>query len=124
MATRAVETLSAAGASKVTRMRTQIDLARMLNWDGRFADALAAAESALSAATAALGDLPQSSHMGRALLEIAAARCGLGDAASARSSVRLALDHLQSTTGTESAATRRAKALRRALDQNVSHCTP
>jgi tetratricopeptide (TPR) repeat protein len=124
LAGRAFEMLTAAGASKVTRMRTQIDLARIQNGDGQFADALTAAESALAAAKDALGDLPRSSHVGRALLEIAAARCGLGDTATARSTLSLALDHLQSTTGTQSAATRRAEAVRRALDQNVPGCTP
>jgi len=80
----AVGTLEAATTQQASLLPTLTLLARALNADGRHQDALAAAERAAAlAAGYQVGQRP-SDPRGRALVEVAAARIGLGDHAAPR----------------------------------------
>jgi eukaryotic-like serine/threonine-protein kinase len=86
-------------------------LAQTLNADGQHAEALRVAEGCLRAAEERRAGQRYTAPIGLALLEVAAARHGLGDA-TAPDVLAEALEHLYATYGPKADATRRAERLR------------
>jgi serine/threonine-protein kinase len=115
LARSAVGTLEAATTQRASLLPTVTFLARALNADGRHQDALAAAERAAALATASQVGQRHSAPLGRALVEVAAARLGLGDHAAARRAASDALAHLKATVGANANVTQRAERLLREL---------
>jgi len=112
----ALDSFSASSPTQASLVPTQTFLARCLNAAGRFSEALSFAERSRATAAARLGDLPHSSVVGTALLEVAAARSGLGDVDGARSAVAEALAHLVPTVSPVAPSTLRAEQLRTTLE--------
>jgi hypothetical protein len=115
LARSAVGTLEAATTQRASLLPTVTLLARALNADGRHQDALAAAERAAALATASQVGQRHSAPLGRALVEVAAARLGLGEHAAARRAATDALAHLMATVGANANVTQRAERLMREL---------
>lgn len=113
---RALASLVAANPSNSSVLPTRTFLARCLNASGRFDEALTHAEECAAQARERIGDLPHSSAVGAALVEVAVAHRGLGDAEAARAAATEALVHLVPTLGTRSRTTLRAERLRASLD--------
>jgi hypothetical protein len=110
-----VATLDTATPTKASLLPTQTFLARALNAAGRYAEALVHAERSVATARDRLGDQTQSSQLGLALVEVSAARAGLGQPGEA---ARLAVEaeaQLMATVGPAGPGTRRAGALRARL---------
>jgi hypothetical protein len=104
------------GTRRACRSRAGEDLLRAsLNGNGRFREALSAADDAVREAASRLGDLKHSSLMGQALLELAMAKQGLGDVKGARDDIATALEHLSATPGPRSSEVARAAVVRRSL---------
>ena len=97
-------------------IQAEIFGARSLNANGRFNEAVTAADQSVRDATSRLGDMKHSSFMGQALLELATAKSGLGDAAAARAAIGGALENLLATVGARAAEVQRAETLRQSLD--------
>ena len=100
------QTLDAATPGKSSLMPTQTFLAQALNANGQFSEALAVAERSLALATSRFAHQPHARPPGLALLQVAIAKDGLGDAAAARAAVARALEQLQPTVGPKARATR------------------
>ena len=113
---RAVQMFQTATATRAGLVQAEIFYARSLNGNGRFREARTAAENGVREAASRLGDLKHSAFMGQALLELATAKQGLGDAEEARDDMARALEHLSATLGTRSSDVARAAAVRRSLD--------
>jgi tetratricopeptide (TPR) repeat protein len=113
LARAAVERLETATTQQGSLVPTLTFLARALNADGRHREALAAAERAAALVEARQVSQRQSAPLGRALVEVAAARLGLDDRAGARQAARGALAHLMPTVGPNANVTRRAERLQR-----------
>jgi serine/threonine-protein kinase len=120
--TRAVElarsaagTLEAATTQRASLVPAVTLLARALNADGRHREALAEAKRATALIAGRQFDQPHSAPLGRALVEVAAARLGLEDRAGARQAVTGALEQLMPTVGSDANVTRRAERLQREL---------
>jgi eukaryotic-like serine/threonine-protein kinase len=112
---RALASLAAASPNQASLLPTQTFLARSLNANGQFGDALGAAERSLEVARARLGGFQYSSTVGSALLEKAVAHRGLGQVDAARRDAIEASEHLRHTLGSASRATERAETLRSSL---------
>ena len=95
---------------------SQIVLAPV-NAAGRPAEAAPVAETAIQAARARAHGVGHSYDIGQALVELVAAKAALGDRAAAAATIAVALEELYPTVGEQSAATRRAEALRTDLEQ-------
>jgi len=111
----AVTTLDAATPGKSSLMPAQTFLAQVLNANGQFSEALAVAERSLALATSRFAHQPHAAATGLALLQVAIAKDGLGDGASARAAVARALEQLQPTVGPKARATEAAEALQKRL---------
>jgi tetratricopeptide (TPR) repeat protein len=107
---RAVATLERATPNQSSLRPTLVLLAQALNAAGRFGDGLLVAERSLQMARDRLADQTYSLGMGQALLEIAIAKRGAGDARASAESGAAALEHLRATAGPEAPWTRRAAA--------------
>ena len=90
-------------------------LARTLNADGQHAEALRVAERSLASAEERRAGQRHTAAIGLALLEVAAARAGVGDTAAAREVLARALEHLNATYGPKADTTLRAERLRQRL---------
>jgi len=112
LATRAVATLESATPNKASLQPTLTLLARVLNTQGRFDDALKAAERSLAMARQRLSDQKYSSAAGQALLQVALAKDGLGEVRGSAEAVAAAVEHLTATVGPKAPATIQAEALR------------
>jgi len=111
----AVKTLDAATPGKSSLMPTQTFLAQVLNANGQFNEGLAAAEGSLALATSRYAHQPHTAAAGLALLQVAIAKDGLGDARSARDAVARAVEQLRPTVGPKARATEAAEALQKRL---------
>ena len=111
----AVTTLDAATPGKSSLMPAQTFLAQVLNANGQFSEALAVAERSVALATSRFAHQPHAAATGLALLQVAIAKDGLGDAASARAAVARALEQLQPTVGPKARSTDVAEALQKRL---------
>ncbi|MGE5242971.1 MAG: serine/threonine-protein kinase [Betaproteobacteria bacterium] len=116
IARRALATLETATPNHAGALAARIVLARTLNATGRFGEALAVADSSVAESSAHLGDQKHSYYLGVALLEVASAKAGLGDLPAARTALSGALGHLEPTVGPNSAAVKRAEAVRRRIE--------
>jgi serine/threonine protein kinase len=116
LAQHAVQMFTTATATRAGLVQAEIFHARALNDSGRFSEAAAAADESVREAASRLGDLQHSSFMGQGLLELAAARLGLGDRNAARKAVSGALENLRAALGDQSGDVHRAEALQRSLD--------
>jgi serine/threonine-protein kinase len=114
-ARRAVNTLNTATLSRNGLLPAQTVLARALNADGRHAEALIVGENCAAEAERLRGTRVHTSQLGFALLEVATARRGLGNAKAAREALDRALEHLQASVGPNAEPTVRALRLRQAL---------
>jgi hypothetical protein len=115
LARTAVGTLETATTQQAALVPALTFLARALNAGGRHREALAAAERGAALIAGRQRGQRSSAQMGRALVEVAAARLGLGDRAGARQAVADALAHLAPTVGANGDVTRRAERLLREL---------
>jgi tetratricopeptide (TPR) repeat protein len=115
LASGALTTLEAATPNKASAGAAEQTLAHALNAAGRYREALPIAERRASTARSRLGGYRYSYRLGKALVEEAYARAGLGDAAVAGNTVAAAIEHLSATAGPESRALQRAMALQRQL---------
>ena len=111
----AVKTLDAATPGKSSLMPTQTFLAQALNANGQFSEALSVAERSLALATSRFAHQSHAAATGLALLQVAIARDGLGDAAAARAAVARALEQLQPSVGPKARATQLSEALQKRL---------
>jgi eukaryotic-like serine/threonine-protein kinase len=116
LAEHAVQMFTNATTTRAGLVQAKIFAARSLNASGNFSAAAAAAEDSVREAASRLGDLQHSSFMGQALLELAAAKQGLGETDTARRAVAAALENLHDSLGERSGDFQRAEALRRSLD--------
>jgi tetratricopeptide (TPR) repeat protein len=111
---------AASGYTKAGRNDKAADmqafLARSLNGEGRFSDALMAAQQSIDGIRARLPGVKYSYQMGQALLEVATAKAGLRDAPGARAAVADALENLRPTVGPRSSSVNRAETLLEQLD--------
>ena len=115
LAERAVSTFTMAGRhDRAADMR--VFQARSFNAEGRFSDALMAAQQGIDGIRTRLPGVKHSYQMGQALLEVATAKDGLRDAPGARAAVASALENLHPTVGPRSRSVHRAETLREQLD--------
>jgi len=114
-AQRARGTLEKATPTKASLERALDLLARSLNVAGRYREALPIAEQSVSTRLARASHVKHSYQMGKALLELATARAGLGELDDARVKAAAALEHSMQTAGPYSRITQRAQALCRKL---------
>ena len=114
-ATRAVTTLESATKTQAAVLANRTLLARTLNADGQHAEALRVAEVSVKTAEERRAGQQYTAAIGLALLEVAAARSGLGETAAAKEVLARALDHLNATYGPKADTTLRAEELRRQL---------
>jgi len=110
-----VGTLDTATPTKASLLPAQTFLARVLNAAGRHDEALMHAERSVATARERLGDQTQSSQLGLALMEVAAARAGLRQPGEAARLAADAVAQLTATVGPSGPGTRRADALRARL---------
>ena len=115
-ARRALATLEAATRVGTGVLPHRTLLARTLNADGQHAEALRVAERSLASAEERRAGLRYTAAIGLALLEVAAARAGVGETAAATDVLARALEHLNATYGPKADTTLRAERLRRQLD--------
>ena len=113
LAQAAVGILEGATTHQASLVGSLTFLARVLNADGRHQDALAPAERAAALAARDQREQRYAAAMGRALVEVAAARIGLGDHVAARRAASDALAHLTATVGANANVTQRAERLMR-----------
>jgi len=116
LARHALATFETATPNKWRVEPTQILLSRFLNAAGLFGEALPAAERGVAMVRERLPGVAHSYQMGQALLELATAKSGLGDAPGARDVLAGALENLHPTAGATGSEGQRAAALRQALD--------
>jgi len=116
LAEHALRMFEMATTTRAGVVQAKIFYARSLNASGNFSAAATAAEDSVGEAASRLGDLQHSSFMGQALLELAAAKQGLGDAKAARDDITRALENLSPTLGPRSSDVARAEAVRHSLD--------
>jgi len=115
----AVRTLDTATPGKFSLLPTQTFLAQALNANGQFSEALAVAERSLTLATSRQGHQTHTAATGLALLQVAIAKDGLGEAASARDAVKRALEQLVPSVGPKARATEAAEALQKRLREGA-----
>jgi serine/threonine protein kinase len=114
-ARRAVATLETATRIGTGVLPHRTLLARTLNADGQHAEALRVAERSLATAEERRAGQRYTAAIGLALLEVADARAGIGDAAAAKDVLARALEHLNATYGPKADTTLRAGRLRQRL---------
>ncbi|HKE84709.1 MAG TPA: serine/threonine-protein kinase [Vicinamibacterales bacterium] len=113
---RAVRMFTTATSTRAGLVQAEIFHARSLNANGRFSEAATAADESVHEAASRLGGLAHSSFMGQALLELAAAKRGMGDTIASRAAIEGALEHLHAAIGFTGADVQRAEALRSTVD--------
>jgi serine/threonine protein kinase len=112
---RAVATLTTATRTRTSLLPAETVLARALNADGQHAEALRVAEHCAAEADRLRGTRAHTSQVGQALLEVAAARRGLGETRAAGEALARAFEHLQGSVGANAEPTVRALRLRQEL---------
>lgn len=108
-ARRAYATFEAVAPTSASMVATRTLLARSLNADRQYAEALTLLEKNLALVLQLKSDLPYTSTAGAVALELAIAQKGLGNLGEAQASIEQALLHLNATVGAKAEITERAR---------------